>query len=374
MKRIHELDALRGFALFGILLVNMLIFHAPFAYYSFFYGKFTGIQETAVDVVVNYGSGKFMLIFAFIFGYGIALQLSSQNQLFNRYFSKRMLVLFCFGVLHILLFWMGDILASYAVVGLLVLPLIRLSNRTILILGIVFLLFPALYYLGVCLFGWPMMNPAKPAALNQFMDTFQKGSFSDVFFLRMKEFFAFIPQNFVWLLPKALGLFLIGIYAARKSLFAHIAKHKKDFLTIAILLICTSAVWYTIRMGIFESINLQQKPFWRPTLISFNLVFEAALGFGYIIVFTLLFQQFKGARRLFAKAGRMALTNYILQSLICVIIFYSYGFGLYGKLKPTDLILITVIIFSFNLVFSHIYFKYRTIGPLEYVWRKLIRK
>lgn len=374
MKRITELDALRGIALLGILLVNIFVFHAPMSYYGEFYGVFEGIQIKTVDFVVNFAGGKFLLIFAFLFGYGIVLQQKSRSDSFNTYFVKRMLVLFVFGALHILLFWSGDILASYALLGLLIIPLLRLSNRQILTLGILFILFPAIYYLAVVLFGLPMVSIGQPVTLDNFISVFQKGSYLEVFQLRMKEFAAFAPENLVWYISKTFGLFLIGIYSARKELFTTIKNNQSKYLLTAAILIPISVIWFSYRRNLFGMVDLEIEPLWRPFFISLNVIFETALGFGYIFLFSIVFQKFEVITQILAKVGRLALTNYILQSLICVIIFYGFGFGYYGKLKPTDLVFMTIVIFSFNVVFSVLYLRFRRIGPLEFVWRKLIKQ
>lgn len=372
-NRIQELDALRGIALFGILLVNIFVFHAPIAYYGEFYGAFKGIQGTAVNFVVEFAGGKFLLIFAFMFGYGIVLQKNSRKQNFNSYFMKRMMVLFLFGGLHIILFWFGDILAAYALLGLLVLPLLKLSNRNILILGIFFILFSPLYHIGVVLFNWTMVHIGKPVGLEEFISVFQGGSYLEILKLRMTEFLAFMPENLVWYLPKTLGIFLIGIYAARKSFFTRIRENSKGYLIASLVLIVTSVIWILFKLDLFRLFDLEAQPLMRPLLIGMIILFNTALGFGYIIGFSLVFQNFKLPSKILAKTGRLALTNYILQSLLCIAIFYGFGLGYYSKLKPTDLVIISMAVFGFNVLFSHVYLKYKRSGPLEYLWRKMIK-
>lgn len=372
MNRIHEVDALRGFALLGILLVNVFVFHAPLCYYGEFYGAFEGIQMLTVDLVVDFAAGKFLFLFAFLFGYGIVLQQRSRQDAFRTYFVKRMVVLLVFGILHILLFWMGDILASYALLGLLVLPLLNLSNRGIILLSALFILFRPLYYVGVVAFDWPMINLEKPAELEEFLAVFQEGTYSEIFTLRLREFWAFMPENLVWYIPKTFGLFLLGIYAARISLFTRIRKHRMAYLVSSLFLIAISIVWAAYKMDVFNQIDLAAQPLWRPALITINVVVETGLGIGYILLFGILFQHRNSITKALSQTGRLALTNYILQSLFCVLIFYGYGLGYYGKLRPSDLVWITLSIFLFNVTFSSVYLRFRTVGPLEYVWRKLI--
>jgi uncharacterized protein len=373
MKRIPELDALRGIALFGIGLVNIFVFHAPYSYYGEFYGAFTGVQATTVNIVVDFIGGKYLFIFAFLFGYGIVLQRNSRSEeIFRTYWVKRMLVLLIFGILHILFFWFGDILASYALLGLLILPLLKLSNRGVLTLGIFFILFRPLYYFGVTALGWPMVQMGKPTELNDFIAIFQRGSYSEIFILRMNEFFAFTSENLVWYIPKTMGVFLVGIYAARKSIFIRVRENSRKAVLLSVLLISVSTVWIYFKMDVFGLIDLDSTPIWRPILISANVVFETTLAMSYIIGFSLLFQNSLFFTKILAKTGRLALTNYITQSLICVLVFYGYGFGYYGKLKPTDLVLLSIAIFALNLSFSLLYLKYKSIGPLEYLWRKWV--
>lgn len=369
--RIQEIDALRGIALFGILLVNIFVFHAPYSYYSQFYGSFENNEFMIVALVNGFASGKFLFLFAFLFGYGITFQIKSQRKKFNTYFLKRMLILLLFGIAHFLLFWFGDILTSYAILGILILPTIRLPDNVILVFGIFFLLFRPIYYIGAVCFGWPMVEMDKPAELSEFISTFQKGSFTEIFDLRIKEIIAFMPENLVWFLPKTFGLFFLGIYASRKKLTIKIKEHVKSFIIVCFTLIGLYIVWEFNKVYFFSNFDLEQTPLYRPLLIAINVIFESFLGIGYIIGLITLFQKSTFITSVMAKTGRMALTNYILQSLLCVLVFYSYGFGLYGKLDPSNLILIAVAIFSVNVVFSNLYLKKKKTGPLEYCWRRL---
>jgi len=281
-----------------------------------------------------------------------------------------MLMLLVFGVLHILLFWFGDILTSYAFLGLLLIPFRKLSNRNILILGSGFLLFRPLYYSGVEVFNWPMVNMERPFELNDFIGIYQDGNYVEIFKVRMSEFLSFMPENLVWYLPKTFGLFFIGMYAARKSFFALLRKNSPAYLTISIGLIFGSIAWNLYKADFFSRFDLEAAPHWRPVLIGINVFFETCLGIGYIIAFSLAFQKSKLLCKILARTGRLALTNYFIQSFVCVILFYGYGLGYYAKLVPSDLVLIAVLLFSFNVIFSYFYLAYKQIGPLEYVWRK----
>lgn len=368
-KRITEIDALRGFALFGILLVNVFVFHAPYAYYGEFYGAFKDWEELAVGLVVDFAGGKFLFIFAFLFGYGIYLQQQSRAAGFHSYHLRRMLVLLVFGVLHTILFWFGDILASYALLGLAMLLLIRLPKPAILALSIVLLLFSPIYYTVAVLWGLPTNLIEQPESLEVFIDTFRNGSFWQIYELRMKELDAFTLESLVWYTPKTLGLMLLGYFAASKKLPEHIRENGKAFALASLLAFILYASWSWQKMGFFGQFNLEETPLWRPALIALNLSLETMLGLAYIVGFLWLFQRYERLAQVFALAGRMALSSYILQSLICVFIFYSYGLGWYGKLVPSQLVLIAVLVYLLNLLCSWAYLKKHSMGPLERVWR-----
>lgn len=371
--RVHELDALRGIALLGILIVNIFIFHAPYLHFSSFYGAFDGVQGEVVAAVTHFAAGKSLFIFAFLFGYGMAVQKQLKGMAFNAYHVKRMRVLLGVGILHIVLFWFGDILASYAILGGLMLLLIRLSDSRILGLGIFFILVRPLYYFVSICFELPHFEMEAPITMQTFMTTFQEGSYHEIFRLRMQEFYAFMPENIVWFLPKILGLFLIGFYAKNKSFITRITENPLKNWGIFIGLIAVSLFWIIVKSEFFAKFDLEATPLMRPVLIGINVIFETAQGMAYIMGLILIFQKARVLTKLLAATGRMALTNYMMQSLICVGIFYSYGLGFYGKLRPSDLVWISIAIFTFNMWSSNWYLKTHSLGPLEYLWRQMIK-
>ena len=370
-RRIHEIDALRGFALFGILIVNILIFHAPYAHYSAFYGKFTGSEQFILESIISFASGKFLFIFAFLFGFGIVLQAKSLSHTFYSYFTRRMLVLLVIGAAHMFLLWFGDILSSYALLGLLSMLFVRQSKLVLLLSGILLLLFRPLYYLGVVLFEFPMVGMDGLPALDEFIRIYASGSYSEQFTLRLQEIHAFLPENLVWFIPKTLGAFLIGMFAARVKLTEIIAHNKLKFLLISILFVILFVVWNGVKLTIFNQFDLVETPLYRPMLISWVVLFETLLSAAYIFLLLLIFQHFQGLAKVFAKTGKLALTNYLFQTIICLFIFYSFGAQYYAKLAPSTLLLLSLGINGFNIIFSLIYLRYARMGPLETLWRAL---
>ncbi|MEX2593348.1 MAG: hypothetical protein WD426_11270 [Anditalea sp.] len=127
-NRLVELDILRGFALFGIIVVNIFVFHASYIHYFEFYGSLTGFQGRIIEVIIDFFAGNFMFIYAFLFGFGFYLQeerFQQKQQSFSEFYFRRMFLLALFGSIHILLFWYGDILLPYAVMGMVLLLLTR---------------------------------------------------------------------------------------------------------------------------------------------------------------------------------------------------------------------------------------------------------
>ena len=372
--RIHEIDAVRGIALFGILLVNIFVFHAPYAHYSTFYGAFTGWQELALGGMLSLAAGKFLFLFSFLFGYGIQLQSKSKGDSFTSYHFKRMVILFLFGVIHILVFWFGDILANYAVLGLLIMPFLKWNTSSLIILSVCIYAIRPLYYFGVVLFGWPTIGVNPPADLDTFVQTFSSGDYLDIARLRMLEWTSFQLENLIWYIPKTFATMILGMAASKWKLSSKLVQYRGWYTKMGIGLLLIVLLWAFFKGSFFALFDMEAQPLWRPVLIGLNLGFEVVQGCVYFALFFLLFSSFQTLRQPMAATGRLALTNYILQSMICVLIFYGFGWGLYGSLHPTDLIWITLVVFIVQVLMSKAYLTQYKFGPLEWLWRWLIKK
>lgn len=373
-KRIISIDALRGFALFGILWVNIYVFNAPYAYYSEFYGAFTGINAWLVWFSSSLVAGKFMFIFAFLFGYGAELQFSRMSDFnrFKQYWNNRMVVLAFFGIGHIVFFWFGDILLPYALLGFFIPVLLKLKPKPLIGVGLTLYLSSAVVVFVLKLFDLPDPGIASALSLDEFINIYSNASFTELLPYRIEEFWSLKNEKFVFYLPKELALFCFGIAAGKLQL---IEGHR--FTSVHLLVgLGVAILWNVFKGKYFALYSPDKNPLIIPFLIIQNIAFEIVLGTVYIFGFVKLCNSQIGnfLTDWLALVGRMSLTNYFLQSFICVLLFYGYGLGWSGTLNPTELAICTFVIFISQGVFSIMWLSRFKQGPLEYVWRRLAGK
>jgi len=385
-ERYVILDVLRGIALLGICLAN----YPEFSLYTFQEKEVVEAMPTAhIDHLWRYFhyifiEGKFYSLFSLLFGIGFSIILSKivqNNQNGFTVFYRRMLILALIGVLHLLFLWAGDILLLYALIGLL-LPFFRnVSNKKLLILSAILIFFPiamdtfrvltdnrfTLMIFVEKAIGY--FNAQNSINADNFGTWLLEGKrYSDIVkfnlsgsFIRCGEF---IEGNRV---SKVLGLFLFGLYIGRNRIYANLGDHtdmlKKirnyGFL-IGLPLSCFFA-WNEINHhpigGLVGS----------SILYAFSVV---PLSLAYISSICLWYMKRQDMKvfKMLAAPGRMALTNYIGQSVIGIIIFYGVGF----KMALTGLIYVECIaagVFLFQVLYSNIWLHYFRFGPLEWIWR-----
>lgn len=368
--RIFEIDGLRGFALFGILVVNIFVFHAPYTYYSEFYGAFEGVNSIVVESVVFFFAGKFVFIYAFLFGYSFWLQYEKMqaSEQFEKYWNKRMLILAIFGMLHVLLLSFGDILLPYAILGLSLPWFTKMSNRKLIIAFLVIHFIPVYEFIirGFVEFPSIFMQPVE--TLESYIQINSEGSLMEVFLLRMRDYFSFGNEKLIIYIPREISLFLIGMIAARHQLATEITKRQGIIYCLFALVLM--AIMYFFRPNIISFLDYENSIFQRFILGLIIQITEFTHGFFYVVAFFLLWKNewIRKLLFLFTYSGKLSLTNYIMQSAICVFIFS--GLGYYGQLTPSQLVIIAVSIYLFQVVFSILWLRNRKYGPLEYIWRK----
>ncbi len=373
-KRYVILDALRGFAILGIILANF----PEFSLWTFAPDASHTTDDRVVQAILTYFvDGKFYTLFSILFGMGFAIQLENAKGKL-RTFYRRMVVLFIIGLLHILFLWSGDILMLYAAMGML-LPLFRrLSTKGILWAAAFFLLLPIL---ADAVFG---SRPADPIEAAQWQICGLYGITEANFSTWLsdaqsyREVFQFLQQGAVermWEFVlghryfKVLGLFLIGYAAGRKRIFAHLEENKpmlRKLLAWGFGLGVPIGILYT-----WSSMNAH--PVGRVAHSAFYFLSVYPMGLAYAAGFCLMFIRRREARiwKMFAAPGRMACTNYIFQSVFGILIFYGIGLGLGAKVNLLQTEVIALAVYAFQLVFSTAWMKRFRFGPIEWVWRML---
>jgi len=388
-NRIEILDVLRGFALLGIIFNNILYLSG----YSFIPfdepGRLPNFQLNEklyefLDIIIT---GKFYTLFSLLFGVGFYLQFSKYRQEskhFLKTYSRRLFILLAIGFIHSLI-WFGDILFLYAIIGFILILFRNVKSKNLLRWAVFFIFLPVLMdVIVLLLFRIPETMGAvqqAPLAHSSFpdmtpaavMDTFQNGTISQLFFLNIHhliwKWMSYIPQGRFII---TLGIFLLGAYLSSIQFFT--GKTKTTCLWISTLIIGLLA---TVSAHIMGGNIYQFPPTPSNTLYKALLVMgQTTLSLFYIVTVFKIVQTALGRRVLeFLKpVGRMALTNYIFQTIVLIVIFYNVGFDLFGRTDLFVTVGLAILVLASQIVMSHIWLQHYRFGPLEWLWRSLTYK
>lgn len=378
-ERIEMLDALRGLALFGILLANILywsgwVFMTPEQQQAFAGADTTAWQYRFHHLLID---GKFYTIFSLLFGAGFALQLgrlSARGADGMRIYRRRVLVLLAIGIAHSLLIWDGDILTLYALLGLLLPLFYRWSERRLLIAAA--LLIFVMPFLGIWLFaqlGWaPHQNLYGLAdaitrsfgvdpALDKVLEWFQRNNWRGwAAWQGSGTVYSWGLRIESWRIPKVLGIMLIGLVVGRRLVTGGILDNRRLLLSV---------FWAGLAIGLPGSLAYALIP--RSGQDSWpSLIGTVPLALAYAAGFVLVWPRAHRLQRHLAPVGRMALTNYLTHSLLGLIFFYGIGFGLAGEFQPLQFYAVAVMIFAVQIVFSRWWLDHHEQGPMEALWRR----
>ncbi len=376
-QRIHEIDALRGFALWGILVVNIFVFHAPYVHYGeFYFGRFSGAELSVVQHMIFFFAGRFMFIFAFLFGYGCWLQYEKYTDwtAFKNFWLRRMGWLAVFGLLHALFLSFGDILLPYALLGMTLPWLLRWKSRHLFILFLIVHFIPVAEFILRQYLDYPSIFTQSDYSLEEYISLNQTGSWWTLFKLRLYDYASFANEKLIMYIPKEWSLFMLGIIAGRADLVRRLSL--KNGMLFCGLTIVALMIWYfysdPIRVFFMEKNHFL-------AYCSIGLIIqtiEFIHGSLYIIGLWLLWRwrPFRWLATPFRYAGKLSLTVYLTQSLICVFLFSSYGLGWYGTLKPSVLFQMALGIFVVQCALAYWWLQHYRFGPVEGLWRRLSYK
>ncbi len=372
-ERISSIDILRGFALLGIVVVNALGFNASFFNFGGYYGSLPDPdQQQFYNVFISLTADKFIFLFSFLFGYGIYMQYNKfqdNNQPFGHFFSRRMMVLAMFGIAHAVLLWAGDILLPYAIAGIIVFALRKAPTFLQLLLAAFFYFF---VFFWLSAENWLVLPDSMSSLCRECLENaknvYANGNYFDILQLRLHEYADFRNINLFYYLPKIIGLTLFGFVASKKLLHKRVATYKVRWMVVLALVAVAAVVIYLK----YETVFAIEGPFAAAAYMAGYELMNLFVASTYLI-FILLVASFPTPAQLlkpFALMGRMSLTNYLMQSLILGIVFYGWGFGLFGQANVMMVVEIALAVYVFQIIVNIVWFRFYDSGPLEKVWRR----
>lgn len=376
-ERYGFVDALRGFSLLGIILANMislsLYLYLPPAVKESFATIRTDKALDFLELVLI--ENKFYTIFSVLFGVGFSILITraaAKSIGFKRFFMRRMLFLFLIGLAHAVLFWHNDILEAYALAGVLLLPLARARTRTILTCSALALVAPLFVELTQAIPAGTFTGPRELLFARYGITTadrvrlWAEGGIAQNVLVNIGSWFGQVDYVLTsGMIFRIYGCFLLGYAIGRSGIYKQLELHRVTIRRIAILGLVAGLPLNVIYARTFEAES------WLNKIVA--TIGVLPLSAAYVCVFALLWMHPSGARlsALFEPVGRMALTNYIAQSIISVLIFRGAGLGLGGKVGPTLYIPIGLAIYLLQLVASRAWLRSFQFGPVEWLWRML---
>lgn len=378
-QRILAVDALRGFAVMGIILLHNI---EHFNFYSFpdDTGTLKALNTTLWDFLFFSFSGKAYAIFALLFGFTFFLQSRSaekRGEDFRNRYMWRLVLLLGFGFVNSL-FFPGEILVLYALLGFVLVPVRRWSDRALMTLAIILMLQPVEWLKVIYACCVPEANPQQMIF-----------SLGDVYpQLGGTSWWEMVKANFVtgqlaslnwaWCYGRVFqtaSLFIIGLWIGRKGYFssssdAALNRSRHFWSRVLCLSLPLAVVMYYAKSFVFSQV---EQPFLLTTLRTilnswYNLFFMLTL----VGAFLMLYWVNEGkVQRILAPYGQMSLTDYVMQSVIGSFLYFGYGLGLHRVCGTTYSLLIGIVFFLAQLAFAHWWFRHYKRGPLESLWHKL---
>jgi uncharacterized protein len=385
-ERLVVLDAVRGLALFGILVVNATLFFWPSYALAFGLPRPAGAADGAAAWLMRFGfEGKFFTLFSLLFGIGVAMQLSRGWP--QRRIVRRMLWLAAIGAAHVTVLWFGDILLYYGVLGLVLVWGRHAAPRRLVVLALTLLLVPIVLNVGLALLtAVAGASPEGAAAMQQALDqtradmragfdaalvTYRGTDVAAMAGMRWREYafglLGMLQSGMILMIP---AMFLLGAAAWRSGLVdgpGRVQRWRQTLRWSLPLAVVTNAV-YASTYVLVDPVRFDA---W---VVVQAVVFVIGGASGALAIGcggALLMREGSPIATALAPVGRLALSNYLLQSLVMTTLALGYGFALFGRVGHAQAIALGVALFALQVVLSHVYVRSFRFGPVEWLWRTL---
>lgn len=381
-ERIQALDVLRGVAVAGILLANVLVFFGLFVIPPDRAAALPSVGRDTIALLIDkvFVDGKFYSVFSLLFGIGFGLQLARGGDAALPRFKRRLRILLAIGAAHALLLWAGDILMLYALLGFTLPWFARKANRELLRWVVILLAIPAALY-AVGLGAWTLLRSGAapsgaetqmPGKILALFEAIGRGGVKDAFvgnlvFLGARWADLFITVRF----PKVLGMFVLGLWAVRTGLVQAPAQHRPMLVRWA-----TLGLGLGLPLNVLSALAQHRWPYVPPSLgglvgVLYQAVGIPLLAVGYASTVALLVVNGRRWVGVFAPVGRMALTNYLMHSIVCVTLSYGFGLGLWWRIGASTAMGIAIAIVAVQIPLSALWLSRFRFGPVEWIWRRL---
>ncbi|MGI9290438.1 MAG: DUF418 domain-containing protein [Gammaproteobacteria bacterium] len=383
-QRIHNIDAIRGFAVFGILLANIQSW-SGYRFLPYTFIDKLGYEEYDLPLFqlnMLLVDSKFYAIFSILFGVGFGLQWLKKQEsatTFLPIYRRRMLFLLLFGVCHALI-WSGDILTLYALLAFVVIALRNLSDAQTLRLALFMLgafLITQLIHMGLFPPAEKELRTADVIYSDMSWDRVIGGlgseDLGEIFTTNLHNLYyrwaAFIPNGRV---TRVLGFMLLGVYLARCGFFTSTALKPRSIVVFLLpgLVLTVLAISIPVSMSSWAT-NVTD------LLAKFSYVCgQTLMALGYMCIICQLFNRPFGQRLLhpLTLIGRTAFTSYLSQTFIGIAIFYGIGMNQVAEYSLLELWILAIIIYSCQVLFSSVWLRFFKQGPIEWLWRCLTVK
>ena len=383
-QRLDVMDVLRGVALLGVFAMNIEWFNRPMQQMgSGIPADATGLDHAVAWAVHVFVAGKFWTMFSLLFGMGFVLmsgRIAAAGLSVERVYLRRMAALLLFGVLHIVLLWPGDILHTYAIAGAILMAMRTMVPRWQLLTGLLlyvgisalYLLFAAVMFVlpesALVEMSAPMAASAERAAL-----VYPDGDFGAVLVQRVSDYAQIGMMGQTMMVPMVLGVFLIGSWLMSGGWLQAPAAHRRFWWRLLAITLPVGLGFTALAVTVGTTFTLGAMDPRGVLAQGLMLCGALPMSLAYVALIVLVWTSGAGARVLgvFAPVGRMALTHYLGQSLICSLLFYGYGAGLFGELGRAAQTGIVLGVFALQIGISHAWLSHHRYGPMEWTWRWL---
>jgi uncharacterized protein len=385
-ERVVSLDVLRGFALCGVMIGNMVLYSGRWVTHG---ARGPGQELTILDQVARwfltiFVDSKAQTLLTFLFGFGFAVQLlraEGRREPVMGLYVRRLGALFVLGVLHITLLWWGDVTWTYAVSGFGLLAFLRTSNRTRVICGLALIFVPFLV-VSIPGLGQPInrlfMEPRELEAHTARMAAaLHRPDRDGLAWEHLRYALVWCSRIYFWYFFWTLGRFLLGYVAGKLRWFdddgaAHLPVFRKLVAWCGAIAVVTTTIGVLQRLG-----HLPLHAYGHFGRLVAATVYQLgllALTLAYVAIVVLLMQRpaWRRVLRVLAPAGRMPLTTYFSQSLICTFLFYGWGLGWAGSIGIAGCLGLALAIFSVQVALCHLWLRFFRFGPLEWLWRSAV--